>query len=930
MKDIYHGNHKLTISDFKNLKTIRNGDIARAISTKLVRDPSNKGLSGYEGKMMPDASILNKISEATASNIEEYSLIFQTLPDMKIAMEIWTSCLLSPKDSVTESLSWSIENKNSEYSAELFNEMLKELKDYFETEYDLFDILKPAIEDALFKTGSYPLIIVPESSLDDIINGKSVTSTESYFKQEFVTDNEGTKMLGIGLLGDKENKRRKYGLESIIENSTVEKGQALKQIHPGLTITDNPDLLKMRLLAQESQRRLQRDRVRDRYGMESFAQVSFYDDNDKGNMIKGDIDEDKDGKAKKDRRFDTKIKNEIVQTLYKDRAYDGNQIVSMRTGSNATRLPVGNPLILKVPSESIIPVHVPGNPRDIIGAFVVLDELGNPINSVNTQDLFDESTSNAEQKRTQITSIIKQMNFYKEGCCDKTGEDRNIINELAKVYASLIEEDLLSRLSNGIYGENVEIANVEEIYRIMLSRALQGMRTQVFYCPEELLTYFAFDYNKFGIGKSLLEDGKTLAVLRSTLQYADIFSRIQNSIGRRKLMITVDETDPDPLKTIETARTEYIRVNSWNMPLMSDSPVDAVNILREANVDTVIQGDNPNIPNTQIEMEDVNINRLNPDDNLKDTIKNMHLASIGLPATIVDETQNTQFATQAMNAHALFNQRVTSKQKIIATDLLWDHVSKYTLNSGYLITKLSHVIKDNKELLTDKQRGIGSTLPIIEDFLNNLTIELPSPNLQKIDEQSQDFDKYVQFITSIVENRFPDEVLQLSLPKQLADDADRYRKILISSAVQKYISENGYSSEIENLLSIDNAKDTIEAEITSYALPFSLFARDAALALNAVRRNTSTNQLNAVKDESGGDYGSDDGGSMYSDNEDDNFIDDDLNVGDGSDLDEQLNGEEDGSNPTDDALNDVEDDIGDLGDLAGLDTDGKKQDDLGA
>ena len=77
-------------------------------------------------------------------------------------MEIWVSCLLSPKDSVTESLAWSINNKNSEYSAELFNEMLTELKDYFETDYELFDILKPAIEDALFKTGSYPLVILPE------------------------------------------------------------------------------------------------------------------------------------------------------------------------------------------------------------------------------------------------------------------------------------------------------------------------------------------------------------------------------------------------------------------------------------------------------------------------------------------------------------------------------------------------------------------------------------------------------------------------------------------------------------------------------------------------------------------------------------------------------------------------------------------------
>ena len=82
----------------------------------------------------------------------------------------------------------------------------------------------------------------------------------------------------------------------------------------------------------------------------------------------------------------------------------------------------------------------------------------------------------------------------------------------------------------------------------------------------------------------------------------------------------------------------------------------------------------------------------------------------------MDETQQSQFATQSMTAHALFNKRVAAKQKIIATDLLWDHVSKYTLNSGYLIKRLSEVIKENKDLLTDKQRAEGNTLPIIEDF----------------------------------------------------------------------------------------------------------------------------------------------------------------------------------------------------------------------
>ena len=885
MQNIYSGEHKLTVSDFRNLKTIKHNEIARAISTKLIKDPDNRSLTGYDGKRRPDESVLNKLSEATVSNIEEYNLIFQTLPDTKIAMEIWVSCLLSPKDSVTESLAWSINNKNSEYSAELFNEMLTELKDYFETDYELFDILKPAIEDALFKTGSYPLVILPESSIDDIINGKTVVSNEAIVEKTFKKVHDDFVIPSIGYLGSPVNKEtKKVGLESVLDNPSFKVNTNELVIHPGLTVTDNPTALKIQRLLTTMQKNRSKQRLRDNYGLEAIASVKFSDDKpndpnarytsepkDEGDVLKNDKEDKK--------RFDTKIKDSIIQNLYQERAYDGNQIVTVKNGTDASRLPITNPLVMKVPSEAVIPVHVPGNPRDIVGAFIILDEYGNPISSSNSQDLFADSTATAKEKRTQTVNIIKQMSVFKEGCCNVTGNDRETLNELASVYASLVEEDLLNRLTNGIYGENIKIANAPEIYRIMLQRALKAMKTQVYYCPAELLTYFAFDYNKFGIGKSLLEDGKTLATLRATMQYADIYSNIQNSIGRRKFIITLDEADPEPMKTIETARTEYMRINSWNMPLMSDGPIDAVNILREANIDTVIQGDNPNVPNTQIELEDVSVNRVVPNEELKNNIKNLHLSSLELPATLVDETQQSQFATQSMTAHALFNKRVAAKQKIISRDLLWDHISKYTLNSGYLIKRLSEVIKENKDLLTDKQRAEGNTLPIIEDFLDNLEINLPSPSLQKMDELQNDFDKYKNFMESAIEAAYPDEVGEYGLPEELKDETSRFRKILLSSVIRKYLVENGYMSDIDNIIEQDNVKDAVKSEITAYMTPFSKFAVEAALALNNVKRLTSDPALKTIAEDDNSFGGSDDYSSDSS-SDDSGFGSDD---GSGSD-----------------------------------------------
>lgn len=907
----YHG-HRLDVSDFRKLNFIRNNEISRSVASKLIRDPKQSGVSGYLGKRNINDSVMNQISRSTANNIEDSSHIFQTLPDTKVAMEIWVSSLLSPKDGMTESLIWSISNRNTEYSAELFGELLNVVRDYFEQEYNLIDIVKPAIENSLFKTGSYPLVVIPESSIDDIVNGKTMVSNESLVDTFYTKDKEGYKVPQIGLLGDGYRKRNvNVGLEGLINNATAgqSRQQRLsKQIHPGLTVTDNPDILKFKIALEQNTRKQRSQSIRSRYGLEEYANVDLSKNDEKGHSILRENQQPSDQESKQ--RFDTRVKNQITQALYKDRAYTHQPISVLTSSKDSSRMGVGHPLVLQVPSASVIPVHVPGNPRDIIGAFIILDEYGNPLDPSTTTDLYTESKNQSRERVSQATNILKQMNFYKEGCCNgiSTGNDRETLNELAKVYGSLIEEDLLNRLAQGVNGDNVKLTRVEEIWRIMLARALSAQRTQLLYCPEELLTYFAFDYNKYGIGKSLLEDGRTLATLRATLMYADLYSGIQNSIGRKRVNITFDEMDPNPMKTREVILSEYTRANAWNMPLMSEGPVDAINVLREANVDVVIQGNHPAVPNTEVEVEDVQLQRPNVDDQLSEKIKNMHIASLELPASIVDETQQTQFATTALTAHSLFNKRVAAKQRIINDDLLHDHVCKYVMNSGTLIRRLSLKIKEHKELLTDKQRGVSNTLEIIEDFLTVLSVELPSPDAMRVEDQSNDISRQKGFIDTVVDALYPDEVLSMILPEEINDKSSLVRELLKSNLIAQYVDGNGYLPELGRLIDLDNSNDTISASIKSYLAPLSHLAVESILEFDRIRKENEDNALKgALPEESdsfgGGDSSADDSGSDEFGGGDDDFAMGDDELG-GSEEDDIMDGASDdiSDEPQDDLI----------------------------
>lgn len=861
---------RLDISDFKRLHLKRN-DIPRAISTKMIHDAKNRDMAGFLGKIRPDQSVLERISNKTTTNIEDASAIFQSLPDIKIAMDLWTSCIISPKDFMNEALIWST-NNNTEYNSALFRKLLDEVRTYFIEDFDLLSHLKPAIEDALFKTGSYPLAIIPESSIDDIINNRQIVAQESL--NSYFTSLEETSILGNPSSINQSNEI-KVSTETI-KNDMMDSIVRTVSIHPDCNVSDNPEILKFRLAKRQVNRRNLSKTLRKRYSLESCA-ISLEDKENE--IIESDrfVKEQKEGKNentgnKKTQRYDIKLQNHLVQELYQKRAYDGEEVVTVKVGRETERLPIGHPLVLKLPSGSVIPVHVPGNPSDILGAFILLDEYGNPLDRTKVTDLFTDSQQQDKSTISQAQTIIRQMNFYTDGCdnCDADNV-RDSLNELAKVYTSLFEQDLLSRFANGIYGEDIQIARVDEAYRIMFSRALAAKRTQLLYLPSDLLTYFAFDYNRYGIGKSLLDDSKNLIAMRIAMLYADMYASLQNSIGRKKLNITLDELDPNPDKTVETIRTEYMRINSFNMPSIDSTPADIVNNLRDINLDTVIQGDNKVLPTTAVDVEDYHTDRVIPEDTIQDKVRGYLASSLGVPLTILDDSQQSQFAVANVNSHALFNKRVYNYQRIVSTRLLWDFVSKYVLNSGTLIKRLSLLIKEDINLLTEVQRNQKDTFGIIEDFLDALTIELPSPEVMKIEEQSKDYEAYKNMVGSMIDDMFPDDLLNSLLPESLRDNSNASREIFKSLLIRRYINDNQYLPSLSALLDKENSDDTVKTELQSNFLTFAEAVSDAFLELDRISKVSNSPELDqAMKDEEdAGGYG--DNGDSSDDTGGDDF-----------------------------------------------------------
>ena len=68
-------------------------------------------------------------------------------------------------------------------------------------------------------------------------------------------------------------------------------------------------------------------------------------------------------------------------------------------------------------------------------------------------------------------------------------------DQASRIYADIVERDLIERLKNGLYGATLELGKVQEIYRIMLARSFANQYTQIIFLPTELVEYFAYKYN---------------------------------------------------------------------------------------------------------------------------------------------------------------------------------------------------------------------------------------------------------------------------------------------------------------------------------------------------------------------------------------------------------------------------------------------------
>lgn len=788
---IYSGVSKVELTAEEELVT----KMVRGIETdRAIRDnaPTTSAQSDI---------FIRGVLAASIERIRDSRNTLQLLPDIKQVIEIMIGSILSPKDMGEPTLTYT---STFEELGDTSTSMLKYVKKYFSSSYKLEERLDEILWDILGYTGSYPIAILPETSLDYMINSNSTITLESLTSGPF--NSEG-KLENLGWLGDKtadggvslENSDVLSFFKSVTGTNTASFENKLFDDIPEITLVDNFDILKMpglrRKISNQSthttiaQRResVNTDEVRRlRADSVSSLEAIRITNNDDYTRSQKDVDE--------------------LNKLYPTRQFRATPVLRVKTSDLLERKSLGHPKTLKIPTEAVIPVVNPMDTRDHIGYFILIDQAGFAIRITDMESLYKMIQSNSNNIiGSNMASYMIQQAANAGGTGLNSEGDLNRMQALAEavpVFQEQVERSLLDRIANGRVGTGYKLADMEAPALLMLSRALMGKQTQMLYVPAEIMSYMATDYDQYGLGKTLLDDSKLLAALRSLNQMVNSIASTKNAITKRGVNIRIPPAEKDPAKAVRIMMQEFVKGTHGEYPL-SNSPADQINYIQRSGISVKVE-DHPGYPNSEFTVDSVD-NVYKPISTEYDEfLKNQHIRSFGFSPELINGANGTDFATQTIFANVL-TARVLRKLSNRFTPNLGDFIRKFTYNSTTLFDGLVSIVEKSSISIRKANNTPLSNEEIVTLFIESINVTLPPADKAQMVEQKEALEAAKEFYDAGVDQIFSSDWLSEDILGRIggSENIDSHKAYIKGYFIREWMKENGVGLELFEVLDVD-------------------------------------------------------------------------------------------------------------------------------
>lgn len=755
-------------------KLIRDQPLVGATISKMNRDDKAGKISLQSLTNRVDA-VSNNINDKIKNN----ESILELFPDIELAIQILVSSVISPNDLITT---------NSIYYGpelllppEISSSITETVRKYINVNYNLDDGLYELLKETLFTKGATAIAIIPEAAVDDIINPD--------YNGQIAIESLERQFSSLGLLGTNSNVR--YSVESKVENASTILN--MKALRPGeqsehsimiseemldISITDKLSVLNLPNLINK--------RLRSNVGRK----------------IKGYL-------AKEDYVDDIEDNYSTLNHIFKPNSRLGYKpIKSVNTIDSASRRSIGKPLVIKLPIESVIPVHAINDVTKHLGYFILLDEKGTPV------DLDSELDSEISQDQTACarSNMIQRAKAALQGM---TRGDVKLEN-MEQLYAELVERMIKEKLKTGEYSDIVDIKENADIYRVMFYRSLKAQKTKLLFIPSELLMYYAFEYRSNGTGKSLLEKNAMLFSLRSILLFAKLMATVKNSVTTTEVTAEIDEQIADPEKVREMIISEVLKTREQQLPIGVSKLKDLVEWVHHSGFKFNIK--HPGLPNLDLSFQDTNTSKVVPEETLDEDLRERQYMSFGLTPEIIQSGYSDTFATTVVAKNLLFAKRTSMLQDKLNV-MRTEHVRKLIRSDAALQDIIKEIIEVNKADIWKfiKNKGKSKTDEsvdfdkikkdeiadfVLDAYANEIVVELPRPQLQEANSIKESFETYKDTLEQYLDIILSSQAYPTEIAGEFSGQMDRIKAILKTVFTRKWMTDNGYFTEISEFLTL--------------------------------------------------------------------------------------------------------------------------------
>ena len=792
--------------------------------------------------------------QESVSVVQDAERLMAIAPEITAAKQIIISSIISPNDLQDADPIIGIDDLPN-IPEQVKSSIIEYLTEYFVKKQQLGKKIKKWSEEALFRSGAAATITLPEATLTRFIGNiapKNIAlgkeSLHSYLNEK--TYNK--------ILNSSVYSKVKSGYEFL----TTEQDK--------LSYIDDKVKSSMEeiynYIAQDETANIHLERIADKsykspiLGLEAIT-AKIITKFEEGDIIKLSDNPEvlRFGKAVRD--YEKRNMNKSLHDLWKEdikrqpsidgtdqkKEDDHSPILDLGDYTSVYDVQESLAYNLEIPTESIIPICIPGSKTDKLGYFVLLDSLGKPIDAKNYLNANDGCTISSRISNSysamfgsKPTSGGIQTPNFSNGMQFGTSTTSPEEAAITRIFDYILDQQLRQRL-RGVGYREVEFSRYETIAKCMFYRMLEKKQTTILFVPEMLMTYVAFDYRNNGCGKSLLEDLYFVLSIRVALLVSNTMAMMKNAIAKRDITVTFDEKETNPDQILDMVRSTVIEKGQLNL---STDPVDVSKSILAQNI-TVKGINHPHASGFNIDSTYTNDSMPTVDETLMDKLSSWMGTLLGIPQSALNQLDEAEYSRSVATNNILFSQKNRERQDTISkfsaewirTNIRWSP----ELQKGIMHFLHGNIRPRNKEktegTVYDGGKDIhGSPIKTnkatLKAIIDNIYVELPASNIAPDKTSVEVLNDYTNAIGTVIDSLYPNEMIDTS-DDSISTSFNVIKAFAKANMTKTFIEKMGLSED----LCVQELDD------------FIVQNRDRIMNFNRVLRNT---QMDLTKDKVAG------------------------------------------------------------------------------